>query len=316
MSNGGRRILIIKLGALGDFFLAQPALQAICAHHQADHRTLLTIPALSRLARLSGFYDAVLEDPRGRSLASYWAIRRLLRQGRFDRVYDLQAQARTERYYWSLFPGPWPEWSGAARGASHPDRYPGRRRVAAAERYRRQLAPFGIAVPDSADLSWLDADVGRLLPPGPFVLLIPGSSPERPEKRWPLAAFVGLARLLAGRGLTALVIGGPAEAPLGAALAAEVPGTIDLTGRTGLAEIAGLARHARLVIGNDTGPTHIASATGAPSVALYSAASGLVQTIGPRVTVRFAERLDTLSVASVLAAADEALATAPPLAQG
>lgn len=299
-----RRILVIKLGAIGDFFLAQPAIEGISGHHAAEHRTLLTIPPLAPLARLSGRFDEVLEDPRGRSVASYISIRRVLRAGRFDRVYDLQAQARTERYFWLLCPGPWPEWSGTARGASHPDRRPGRRTMAAGERYRRQLAPFGITVPEQADLSWLDAPVDHLAPPGAYALLVPGSSPGRPDKRWPAQRFAEMAHRLSTTGVRPVVIGGAGEAPLAATIGGAVPDALDLTGRTSLAEIAGLARGADLVLGNDTGPTHLAAAVGTPTVALYSRASGLVQAVGPSVLTLYRDELDALGTGEVAAAVD------------
>ena len=62
----GLDILIVKLGAFGDFFLAQTAFEAIRHRHAGDRLTLLTIPQLAPLARMSGHFDAVWEDPRGR----------------------------------------------------------------------------------------------------------------------------------------------------------------------------------------------------------------------------------------------------------
>lgn len=307
-----RRILVIKLGALGDFFLAQTAFAGLRRHHAADHLTLLTLPSLAPLARLSGMFDAVLEDPRAPGLRAHLAIRRLLRDGRFHRVYDLQAQGRTARYHALLVPGPWPEWSGTARFASHPDRYPGRRRVPAVERYARQLAPLGVTLPAVADLSWLDADTARFALPPPYALLIPGSSPGRPEKRWPVERYAELAARLAAQGVMPAVIGGPAEAGLAAAIRAACPRAVDLTGRTSVAEIAGLARRAALVIGNDTGPTQIAAAVGAPTVALFSDASYPVQMSGPRVVAHHRPTLAAMDVDGVLAAAGRVRLDAPP----
>lgn len=280
-----RRILVVKLGALGDFFLAQTAFQAIRAHHGGDRLDLLTIPALAPLARRSGLFDEVLEDPRGRSPLAYLAVRRLLRAGRYDRVYDLQGQPRTERYFWLLAPGPWPEWSGPARGASHPDRYAGRKTMPAVERHARQLRPFGIELPPDPDLSWLDGDDAAPGPTGPYALLIPGSAPHRPEKRWPAERYGALARLLLAEGLRPVVAGGRAEASLAAAIRAACPEALDLTGRTDLFGLAALARRAAVAVGNDTGPTHMAAALGTPTLALFVDQPTPVQVTGPRVLV-------------------------------
>ncbi|MBK3732430.1 heptosyltransferase [Azospirillum brasilense] len=302
--NGRRRILIIKLGAFGDFFLAQTAFSAIRRHHAADHLALLTLPSLAPLARLSGLFDEVLEDPRGRSIGAYRRVRRLLRAGRFDRVYDLQAQPRTDRYFWLLAPGPWPEWSGTAWGASHRDKYPGRRKVPVIERYTRQLAPFGI-VPDAVpDLSWLDADTGGFGIAAPYALLIPGSSPGRPDKRWPVERYGELARALAARGITPVVLGTAIEADLARAIVDACPQAVDLTSRTGVPEIAGLARRAWATVGNDTGPTHLIAAVGGPVLGLFCDASVPIHANGPRMVVHHRPSFADMDVAGVLAAID------------
>ena len=52
-------------------------------------------------------------------------------------------------------------------------------------------------------------------------------------------------------------------------LAAQIPGAIDLTGKTNLRQLVALMERAELVIGNDTGPMHIAAALGRPMVSLF-----------------------------------------------
>jgi ADP-heptose:LPS heptosyltransferase len=298
-----RRILIIKLGALGDFFLAQTAFAGLRAHHAGDHLTLLTLPSLAGMARSSGLFDDVQEDPRGRTIGDWLRIRRILRGGCFDLVYDLQAQSRTDRYHLLFFPGPWPQWSGTARFASHPDRYPGRRKVPVIERYARQLAPFGVSLPESVDLSWLDADTAPYaLGYQPYALLIPGSSPGRPDKRWPAEKYGELADLLAGKGVRAIIIGGAAEQPLARTIRATRPDAVDLTGRTDIPQLAGLARRAWGVAGNDTGPTHLAAAVGATTVALFCYASDPVHLSGPRAVIHHRPDFADMDAGGVLAA--------------
>ncbi|MGF7175024.1 glycosyltransferase family 9 protein [Azospirillum doebereinerae] len=300
------RILVIKLGAFGDFILAQSALSAIRRHHAGDRLSLLTIPSLAPLARMSGLFDEVLEDPRERTLSAYLHVRRLLRAGRFDRVYDLQGQPRTDRYFRLMFPGPWPEWSGTARRASHSDRYEGRRTTSVLARYTRQLAPFGI-VPDAApDLSWLDADIDRFGLAAPFALLIPGSSSGRPDKRWPMRRYAEVAAALAERGVTPVVLGTAIEVELAQSIVGLCPRALDLTGKTDVPELAGLARRAWAAIGNDTGPTHLIAAVGCPTVAVFSDASNPIHSIGPRVVVHHRPAFDTMDTAGVLAALERA----------
>jgi ADP-heptose:LPS heptosyltransferase len=168
-----------------------------------------------------------------------------------------------------------PEWSGIVRGASHrqPDT-PERRRMHTLDREADQLRWAGIPGPvPPPDLSWVTADVSRFALPPEYVLLIPGGAAHRPAKRWPLAHFIELAERIAAAGMTPVVIGGPDERDLGAAIAAAMPRVRDLTGQTSFADIVTLGRGAKRAIGNDTGPTHLAVAAGAPATVLYSAAS-------------------------------------------
>jgi ADP-heptose:LPS heptosyltransferase len=275
------RVLVIKLAALGDFAQAFGPFAAIRAHHPGARVTLLTTRPYAPLARLSPWFDEVIEDgrPDWTDIPAVLRLARRLRAGRFDRVYDLQTSARSSRYRW--FVGRRAEWSGIAPGASHPHANPARDAMHTVDRQREQLEMAGIRDFPAPALDWLDADVAHLGLPPRFALLVPGASPGRPAKRWPAERFAALA---AGLDLPAVVLGGPAEAPLAAAIAAAAPGAIDLTGRTSFAEIGAIARRAAFCLGNDTGPTHLVAACGCPTLALFGADSdpALCAPRGPR----------------------------------
>ncbi len=59
-----KKILVIRLGALGDFVLSFGPFAAIRAQHPEAHITLLTTAPFARLGRLSPWFDAVVIDPR------------------------------------------------------------------------------------------------------------------------------------------------------------------------------------------------------------------------------------------------------------
>jgi ADP-heptose:LPS heptosyltransferase len=301
------RILVIKLGALGDFVLATGPMAAIRRHHSAARVTLLTTRALTELAEASPHVDEVWYDerPRWSSPRAVLALRRRLRDARFTRVYDLQTSDRSSFYFQLLLPGPRPEWSGIARGASHPQDDPARERMHTIERQQDQLRLAGIGAVPPPDVSWAARPVDHFEVSSPYVLLIPGGSAHRPEKRWPLERYAELARCLEERGLTPVVIGGAQEAGLGKAIADKAAGTRDLTGRTSYGEIVGLARAARRTIGNDTGPMHLAVAAGSPATVLFSRASdpALTAPRGENVTVLRRDALGDLSVEEVLSTA-------------
>jgi len=298
------RILVIKLGALGDFVQAMGPAAAIRAHHQDAEITLLTSAPFAELGRAAPYFDRVWIDERpslARPLA-LWRLRARLRGAGFARVYDLQTSDRSSFYFQLLRPGA-PEWSGIARGASHPHANPRRDLIHTIERQKDQLAAIGIKDVPTPSLAWAASDIARFHLPERFVLLVPGGAPHRPEKRWPAASYAALARLVSARGAAPVVIGGTAETSLGAEISQSAPGAIDLTGKTSFGDIVGLGGRALHTIGNDTGPVHLAVAGGASATVLYSAASDpdLTAPRGPRVTILRRESLAALGVEEVAA---------------
>lgn len=301
-----KKILVIKLGALGDIVQAMAPAAAIREHHRGAEIVFLTTAPFAALARQARYFDAVWIDERPRDPAGLLRLRSRLRGGRFDRVYDFQTRARTALYYRLMRSSDRPEWSGTAPGASHPHRNPGRNRMHTLDRQAEQLRLAGVTAPVGLpDLSWAATDIGRFDVPKHYVLLIPGGATHRPEKRWPAENYAALAVRLAAAGITPLVIGGIEERPLGRAIAAAAPQALDLTGATEFGDIVALGRGARRAIGNDTGPMHLAVAGGAPATVLYSAASdpALTAPRGADVVIlrrRSLAELDVDTVASTL----------------
>ncbi|HTU53375.1 MAG TPA: glycosyltransferase family 9 protein [Acetobacteraceae bacterium] len=269
-----RRILVIKLGALGDFVLAFGPFAAIRAAHGDVHRgaeiTLLTTAPFAPLAERAPWFDRVVIDRRAPwwKIAELWRLARLLRG--FDFVYDLQTSARSASYF--LLAGR-PPWSGIARGASHPHANPARNRMHTLERQREQLAMAGIGEFPPPDLAWLKAGGRSFDLPHPYALLVPGAAAHRPAKRWPAARFASLTRHLAAAGFAPVLIGAAAERALGEAIRAEAPEAIDLIGRTELPDLGPIAAGAALAVGNDTGPMHLIAALGTPVLVLFSSES-------------------------------------------
>ena len=89
-------------------------------------------------------------------------------------------------------------------------------------------------------------------------------------KRWPPDKFAQCVGPLRKRyGMECVVAGGAGDS----VLAAQIPGVRDLTGKTNLRQLIALLERAELVIANDTGPMHIASALGRPLVSIYGPTS-------------------------------------------
>jgi ADP-heptose:LPS heptosyltransferase len=308
MSGG---ILVIKLGALGDFVQALGPMAAIRAHHKGERIVLLTTRPYLELAEASDYVDEVWLDPRPRlfEIGKWRALRRSLKRGHFKRVYDLQTSDRSSFYFRLFMPEKPPEWSGIARGCVLPHANPDRDRMHTVERQQDQLRMAGVSTlgfegPAELDLGWATADVAGLRPAGRYWLLAPGGAAHRPEKRWPAEHYAALARHLIETGATPVVIGGADETAVAAAIAAKAPGALDLAGRTELLQLAELARGAIGAVGNDTGPMHLIAAVGCPAWVLYSLASepALCGQRGTQVTILRRDNLADLAPTELIAA--------------
>lgn len=316
------KILVIKLSALGDFVLALAAMKKIRQAHPKAWITLLTTPPFEALAKSSPYFNEVETDGKPEDPAGWLALRKRLLAAHYDRVYDLQTSSASGRIFHLLRPFP-PAWSGIAWGCSLPHKNKHRDEMHTLERHADQLKQAGIwpdapTEPGTApgpDLSWLKDPKERPpvyggVKPRPYVLLIPGGSAHRLDKRWPVERFGELARQLYAKGYDIVVIGGPQESSLARTIQKYVGVARDLTGRTDFARIATLAAKAALVVGNDTGPLHLAAAAGCPTVVLFSKASNpKLSAPRGRVAILKVDDLETLSVADVQQAADGLLST-------
>jgi ADP-heptose:LPS heptosyltransferase len=100
----------------------------------------------------------------------------------------------------------------------------------------------------------------------PYVVIHPGSIME--TKRWDPGKFSEVATDLSSKGFTIVVTAGPGEESVASDVVKRVQGTVILLGLS-IPELAELIRGARLYIGNDSGPMHLAAAVGTPVVAIW-----------------------------------------------
>ena len=302
------KILVIKLGALGDFLYAMGACAAIRLHHKNAHITLLTTKPYVTLARQCGYFDDILIDPKPKfNPLSWMQLRRQLNAQEFTRVYDLQNNDRTARYF-HLF-SPRPEWAGVVDGATFRNTDPDRKKFHSFLSLKKILSHAGIADVTLDPLLWMQADMSSLHLKQPYVLLVPGSSPDRPNKRLPAAIFRGLIPKLVDAGLHVYLIGADAEKEIAEEIADNLP-VVNLIAKTTLAQLVELSRHAALAIGNDTGPMHMISMTNCPSIFFYLRDESNVTKHGPQARDTFSFEADDLNDIDVNELFDKARAMA------
>jgi heptosyltransferase-1 len=127
--------------------------------------------------------------------------------------------------------------------------------------------------PDAADRvdRWL---VAHALAADPPIVLLPSTRGRR--KQWPSALYGSLATSLAeGTGKPVVLAGGPGDAAvIQAVLAAAPRARLIEFAPEGVPDLALFLRRAALVIGNDTGPLHLAAAADVPSIGLFGPTSG------------------------------------------
>lgn len=266
------KILVIKLGAFGDFIAMMSRMLWIRKRHPEAALTLMTGKAYIQLAKSMEIFDSYIIDNR----ASYWNLAdklrlcREVRAGEFDVVYDLQATSRTRNVYFGVF-----KLLNKKEFIWIDTPHNDERRVIPGAWFRRaqvevREASLGEApIPTKLEFMKADRELMESLP-RPYVLMIPGCSPTHPHKRWPAEHFAALAQMLAKHGIHSVVIGTKAESAEVNRVAEASPMVVSLLNRTKMTDIADLARNALVTVGNDTGPSHIATRTGAPLIGLFA----------------------------------------------
>lgn len=281
--------------------IAMGAMSAIRQRHQNATITLLTTAPFAQLAQKSGYFDAVQVDvrPAFYNLAEWIKLYCFFNKSNFLRVYDLQLNDRTKVYY-KLFRSK-PEWSGVVKGASHRYNNPNWREMHAFKRHQVMLAELGVDVM-IPDLRWMNGDVSHLDLQNPYVLFIPGCAPTWPEKRWPANRYAEVASYLVNVGYKVLVLGTESEKDVISQIAATNPNVYNLCGKTSLYDIATLGRKAVGAIGNDTGPTHLISLVGCPTVVLFSGVShpDLSAPVGDKVSVLREQKISDIQSKDVI----------------
>ena len=261
----GRRILVIKHGALGDVIQGLDAYASLREGHAHDHLAVLTSPAFAGLFHAMPFFDEVLVDKRAGPLniPETLRIRRLLKD-RWDRIYDFQSSRRTARYFAHFVPTG-VETVTKFKGATHP--HPDMSHLNNRDRML-ETAKLGGCPEVIASTDWLLANDQKTVEH--YAVLIPGCSPVKPEKRWSADHYADLAQQIIQTGMQPILVGTSIDKAVGQVIMDKVPACRNMIGKTSLTELASLLARASVAVGNDTGPVFMAARLGAPTLMLMS----------------------------------------------
>ncbi|MFI7607212.1 HAD-IIIA family hydrolase [Micromonospora sp. NPDC049366] len=278
----GGTVLVVRSDSAGDVLVTGPAIRAVA--HSADRVVLLCGPRGRAAAELLPGVDEVVAHPLPWIDPDPGPVDADEMRALTARLAAVGADEAV--VFTSFHQSPLPlalllRMAGVPRIAAISDDYPGSLLDV------RHRVPPGVPEPERA-LS-LAAAAGHGLAPGDqptlrvaavgvdpsrvrlgasgYVVLHPGSAAS--SRAIPAGLAVGIARALGEAGHRVVVTGGPDERDLTAAVAAAADG-VDLGGRTGLAELAGVVAGAGAVVVGNTGPAHLAAAYGVPVVSLFA----------------------------------------------
>jgi heptosyltransferase-1 len=298
------RLLVVRLGAMGDILHALPAVTALRQAHPGWVIDWVVEPRWSALLAAEGstgrsaaslcgkpdpqqpvvdhlLYAATKEwrkaPFRRQTVQQFQDLRRALREGAYDATLDLQGALRSaaiarmackRRRIGEAEPREKAAaWLSTDLVATHGAHVIEQDLELAATIAGDELHPMRPWLPlDPAAEVWADA----ILPPGagaPQAILInPGAGWG--AKRWPVERYAAVAQHFAGQGFRILINTGPGEEPLAEAIRKEAGGA-GLALNCSLAQLIAITRRVALAIAGDTGPLHLACALGRPVVGIY-----------------------------------------------
>jgi heptosyltransferase-1 len=280
------KVLIVRVGAMGDVIHALPAVAALRVARPeweidwvVDSRWAPLLvdgdgrgPVVSRvhLAATKLWTGSPLSPA---TLRSVLKLRKVLRAERYDLVVDMQGTLRSAVIGWM---------SGAKELAGYGDP----REAMAARLYGRRIVRRGAHVVEQG-AALLGEAAGVELVPGAVELpreaeaeswaadLVDGrrvcvlsAGAGWGAKRWPVERFGALARELRAMGFAVLVNASHKDDALAAQVVAASGGVAEMV-VCNIAELIALVRRAAVVVGGDSGPVHLAAALGVPVVALF-----------------------------------------------
>ena len=280
-----KRILIIKLSAIGDVIHALPVSHRLKECFPNAHVSwIVEKPAYDLLTNNPDINEIILfEKPKFKSISGLVnnlpEFVRFIREKQFDFVIDLQGLFKSAVI-------------ALITGADKRVGYCNMRELSwlvskpvigtnchghVVDRYLDVLGDIGCdyskpqfiinTTEDEEQRAQLIAEKAGLNLERPYIVLAPGTN--WPTKCWPAENYIELVRLLNGSGMSAVLIGGQGETKVNSFIAEGQISCVNLTGKTTLKELSHILRKAAAFVGGDTGPMHLASAVGTQTVALF-----------------------------------------------
>ena len=269
-------ILIIKHGSLGDIAQASGAIQDISEFHKEHDIYLLTTKPYFELFKRNPHLKSVILDKRLSrfNLIYLFLLMRTIKKYKFVKVFDLQNSSRTAFYKRILFPNANHSiWSSsettlpADKSKEEFDKNP------VLDRFKHQLEASGLETNKtiSPDFTWACGnidDIKKKYNLDKYIILFPFCSPHLIIKKWPYYnKFIDMIKNKFKDDFKIVVAPGPLEI----SMTNEINAISVLNNDKALtiSELATLIKDSTYVVGNDTGPAHMAAHLGAKGLTLF-----------------------------------------------
>ena len=304
-----KRILIIRPTAIGDIVMASPMIQEMRNAWPNAYIAWLADPSVSDLLRHNPSLDEIIYWPKARykklAKKGRWFelagevinIRRKLRRLRFDLAIDAQGLFRSRLLAWL---------SGAPERIGFDSKEPGRclmtrvisrgyKKGYMSSEYYYMMEVLGLSPasfkPDihlsETDMEKTGKKLNGVGVDGDYAVICPFTT--RPQKHWFVNRWAELSDEIEKQNhLSVVMLGGPNDAGYSRRIESLAKGRLyNLTGQMTLGQAAAVIKTAALVIGVDTGLTHLGTAFERPTAALFGATCPYLRTSSRRTVVLY-----------------------------
>lgn len=277
------RILVIQLRRIGDALLCSPAVRALKRHFPDANVDFLAEPSADEVFRGNPHLRDVLVAPTEKSLAAFLRFGRELRRRRYDWVVDFFSNPRSAQLAFlsgarvrvglDRFGRRWSYTHHAVEEAEDRDLYAVDLRLQILEHLRVPAAGRTLEIfadeHDAAEAARAQANLAKIENGQPMAALALGN--PNPAKFYPPQLSARLIELLRASGFFVIVTSGPEETELAEKTLAHLAESPPHLTAARAASLAALYRRARVYVGPDSAPKHIAAACGIPTVAFFGA---------------------------------------------
>ncbi len=262
------RILIIKIDEIGDMMTALPSFETLRKSHLEAEITLLCKGVVKNIVQADPCLDKVVTQKKELS-------------GKYDLIIDLRGS--WQMFWFALFNSP--KYRVERGSVRMKNKYAGGHKHEVEVNYQI-MEPVLKNIPEKPELRLFLSEEDKIFAKtwceknrlNSFVIFHTGA--RRVLRQWAAERYEALANYLHENGFQLVFGGGPEDAELNESIIDKLKfPAVNLAGKCTLTQFAAIAAHAKLFVGNESGPMHLAAAVNIPVIGLFG--PGITETFRP-----------------------------------